>query len=277
MEKELPKVIELEKQSPIPLYYQVEEFLRKWISENMKPGDMLPSEEELCEKFQVSRTVIRQALNILVNKGIIERQRGKGTVVSRPKINEYLVSKLTGFYEDMQSQGLKPVTKVLRQELVKADEMLGYYLNLDPEEEVILIQRLRFVNDEPLLVVSTYLPYKLCPDLLKESLEDKSLYDLLENKYGFRFVWGERSIEAMSASKEDAKFLQVKTGSPLILLKSITYIKGDIPIEYYEAKHRADRSKFLTRLFRISNFENEGLKHLDEILNSRLKLAQEYK
>lgn len=259
------------KDSPVPLYYQIESILLRWISKNLKPGDMLPTEKELCEAFGVSRIVVRQALNDLVNRGVIKRRRGVGTVVIRPKINEYLVSRLTGFHADMKSQGLEPRTKILSKRLVKANELLAYYLDLNIGDEIVELQRLRFVKDEPILIVVNYIPRKFCPDLLDEDLEDRSLYEILETKYKIELVWGERTIEAISASSEDAKLLWIDRGSPLIFLRSITYTHNNVPVEYYEAKHRADRARFVTRLFKTSNIETD---ELEQIFNKESKLTK---
>uniref|UniRef100_A0A832I9E1 GntR family transcriptional regulator n=1 Tax=Pseudothermotoga hypogea TaxID=57487 RepID=A0A832I9E1_9THEM len=261
----------INKDSPVPLYYQIENILLKWITQHLKPGDLLPTEKELCEAFGVSRIVIRQALSELANRSMIRRKRGVGTVVIKPKIDEYLVSKLTGFYADMKSQGLEPVTKLLSKNLIKANELLAYYLGLDVGEKVFEIRRLRFVRDEPILIVINYIPEKFCPELLDEDLERQSLYEILESKFKIELVWGERTIEAISAGPDDSKLLQVKRGAPLIFLRSITYTHNNVPIEYYEAKHRADRTRFVTRLFKTSNLEAWDL---EQILNKELKLTK---
>jgi len=261
----------INKDSPVPLYYQIENILLKWITQHLKPGDLLPTEKELCEAFGVSRIVIRQALSELANRSMIRRKRGVGTVVIKPKIDEYLVSKLTGFYADMKSQGFEPVTKLLSKNLIKANELLAYYLGLDVGEKVFEIRRLRFVRDEPILIVINYIPEKFCPELLDEDLERQSLYEILESKFKIELVWGERTIEAISAGPDDSKLLQVKRGAPLIFLRSITYTHNNVPIEYYEAKHRADRTRFVTRLFKTSNLEAWDL---EQILNKELKLTK---
>lgn len=262
---------QVNKDSPVPLYYQIENILLRWISQNLKAGDLLPTEKELCEAFGVSRIVVRQALTGLANRGIIRRKRGVGTVVIKPKINEYLVSRLTGFYADMKSQGLEPVTKVLSKKLISSDELLAYYLDLRTGEKVFELQRLRYVRGEPILIVINYIPERFCPSLLDEDLETQSLYDILENKYGIELVWGERTIEAISASHEDSKLLGVERGAPLIFLRSITYTHNNVPVEYYEAKHRADRTRFVTRLFKTTHLEaNE----LEKILNKESKLTK---
>lgn len=262
---------QVNKASPVPLYYQIENILLKWISENLKAGDLLPTEKELCEAFGVSRIVVRQALTGLANRGIIRRKRGVGTVVIKPKINEYLVSRLTGFYADMKSQGLEPVTKVLSKKLISADELLAYYLDLRTGEKVFELQRLRFVRGEPILIVINYIPERFCPSLLNEDLETQSLYDILENKYRVELVWGERTLEAISAGPEDSKLLGVERGAPLIFLRSITYTHNNVPVEYYEAKHRADRTRFVTRLFKTTNLEPI---ELEKILDKESKLTK---
>lgn len=240
----------LQRDSPMPLYYQVEKILHNWITKELKPGSVIPGEKDLCDAFQVSRSVIRQALADLTNKGIIKRYRGIGTVVVQPKIDERLVSKLTGFYADMVSQGIKPKTKVLQKEIIKADEILAQYLSIKPNERVIKIHRLRYIEEEPILLVTTFLPFGIFPTLLGEDLENQSLYSVLENKYGIKLLWGERTIEAIAADSQDAKLLGISKGDPLLFLRSITYAEQDIPVEYYEAKHRADRTRFIARLFR---------------------------
>ncbi|HEY8541576.1 MAG TPA: GntR family transcriptional regulator, partial [Pseudothermotoga sp.] len=142
----------LQRDSPMPLYYQVEKILYAWITKELKPGSVIPGEKDLCDAFQVSRSVIRQALSDLTNKGIIKRYRGIGTVVVQPKIDERLVSKLTGFYADMVSQGIKPKTKVLQKEIVKADDIMAQYLSIKPNDRVIKIHRLRYIEEEPILL-----------------------------------------------------------------------------------------------------------------------------
>ncbi|MEJ5229373.1 MAG: GntR family transcriptional regulator [Pseudothermotoga sp.] len=240
----------LHRDSPMPLYYQLEKILEEWIGKELKPGNIIPGEKELCDTFQVSRTVVRQALANLTNKGLIKRYRGVGTVVVQPKIDEHLVSRLTGFYADMISQGIKPRTKVLSKEIVKAGEMLAQYLSIKPTDQVVKIHRLRYIEEEPILLVTTFLPLSIFPDLIDEDLENHSLYSIIEGKYGLKLVWGERTIEAISAESQDAKLLGISKGAPLLFLRSITYTERDIPVEYYEAKHRADRTRFITRLFR---------------------------
>jgi len=260
----IPNVIR--RDSPVPYYYQLEEFLKEGIENGAwKPGQKIPSEAELCEIFDVSRTVVRQALSELVHEGVLYRRKGKGTFVAELKIRESLVQHLTGFYEDMVALGLKPSTKVLEQKVIPAPLKIADALGLEEGEPVVMIDRLRFVDGEPIVLVVTYLPEKLCPGLAKEDLSTQSLYAILEKKYGLELVYGRRTLEAVMATEEEAKLLETEEGDPIVLLRSISYLKDGRPIEYFKALHRGDRSRFEVELVRpgkavspetISSFRN---------------------
>jgi GntR family transcriptional regulator len=242
----------VDRSSPIPYYVQVKEALREHIEHgDWQPGDQLPGEPELCRIFDVSRTVIRQALREMEYEGLIVRAKGKGTFVAEPKIVESLVQKLTGFYQDMVARGHTPVSQVLKQEVTPASPKVAARLNLEPGTPVIEIERLRFVQDEPIVLVTTYLPYALCPKILHEDLSHQSLYALLEKQYGLVIARGHRTLEAVPANEYAARLLQVKKGAPLILLDSVSYLNDGTPIEYYDALHRSDRSRFEVELIRI--------------------------
>ena len=248
--------------SSMPYYAQVRDALIEGIrQDNWQPGNQLPNELDLCDLFGVSRTVIRQALNDLVSNGLIIRKKGKGTFVAEPKIKESLVQKLTGFYQDMVEQGHKPVTRVLKQELMPATRTIAGFLQIDPDTAVVEIERLRFVQDEPIQLTTTYVPHHLCRELIHEDLSHQSLYFYLEKQCGIMIVRGHRSVEAIAANASEAKQLNVKKGAPLILLESVSFLDDGTPIEYYRAVHRGDRTRFEVELFRVresvANSKNE--------------------
>lgn len=250
----------IDHQSPIPYYVQVKEVLRDRIKSGVwKHNDQLPSEAELCEIFAVSRTVIRQALQDLIHDGLVVRLKGKGSFVAPAKISEQLVQKLTGFYHDMTAQGYKPVTQVLRQQVTPAAPQTAEHLALEPGTPVIEIVRLRFVNDIPIVLVTSYLPYALCPGLAQDGLSHQSLYDLLEKKYGLYITNGRRVIQAVPASENEAQLLEVSRGAPLFLLDSVSYLANGMPVEYYFAYHRGDRSQFEVELIRLRETDDVPL------------------
>lgn len=237
--------------SAIPYYIQVKDIIRERIHDGTwSTGDRLPSEAEMCDMFEVSRTVVRQALQDLIHEGLIKRRKGKGSFVAARKISEQLAQKLTGFYQDMVEQGLQPITQVLQQHVIAANQTVAQHLHLEPETPVIEIERLRSVQGVPIVLVTTYLPYSLCPSLVNDDLNNQSLYTLLESRYHLYIGRGRRTIQAVLANGPEAKLLDVVKGAPLFRLESISYLNDGTPIEYYFAYHRGDRSQFEVELIR---------------------------
>lgn len=243
---------DIDRHSYIPLYVQVENALKDMIeSGGTTPGEQLPGEPELCRIFDVSRTVVRQALRDLELQGLIQREKGRGTFVAEPKLREGLFQELTGFYADMAGKGRAPVSQVLTQEVIPATRKIAGFLSLKAGAPVIHIDRLRFVDDEPLVLVATYLPAARCPGLETVDFTRRSLYEYLETAYGIVIARGRRVLEAVPASEYEAGLLRVKKGAPLILLDSISYLADGSPIEYYHAVHRGDRSRFEVELIKL--------------------------
>ena len=249
----------VDRTSPLPYYIQVRDILRENIQDGVwQPGDQIPGEPELCRTFNVSRTVVRQALNEMVHKGLVVREKGKGTFVATPKISESLVGQLTGFHQNMVEQGYNPVARVLRQSIVPASSKMAGYLNVELGSQIIEIERLRFIEDVPIQLVTTYLPYALCPDLVTADFSHQSLYAYLEEQCGIMIARGRRSIEAVPANEYEARHLNVRKGAPLILLDSVSYLEDGTPVEYYHALHRGDRAKFEVELVRVRKVATAG-------------------
>ena len=243
--------------SNIPYYVQLCNLIKERIRQGAwKTGDQLPGEHDLGRDYAVSRTVVRQALSELEQEGLVTRRKGRGTFVAQPKIAESLAQKLTGFYQDMVERGFKPVTQVLHQRVVPATEAVARYLGVEVSTPVIDIKRLRSVNDLPVHLVTSYIPYGLCPALASVDLTNISLYAFLENICGLKLSRGRRFIEAVAATEAEAKLLQVKRGAPLIMLDSVSYLEDGTPIEYYHALYRGDISRFEVELVRVRDQGN---------------------
>ncbi len=238
--------------SNIPYYVQLIDVMKELINAKVwKPGDRIAGEVELCQMYGVSRTVVRQALRELELDGFVTRRKGKGTFIAERKISESLAQRLTGFHQDMVERGLKPVTQVLHHQVVPCTEKVANYLQIAPGAQVIDIKRLRFVEDAPIQLVNSYLPYELCPSLADVDLTNRSLYEFLESTCGLFIAHGRRIIEAVAANEEESKLLKVERGAPLVLLNSISYLEDGRPIEYYHAVHRGDRARFEVELVRF--------------------------
>jgi len=241
----------IHKDSALPLYYQLIERIRAEIeSGRWQPEQQIPSESELCDLFDISRAVVRQALRELEYEGLLVRKQGKGTFVARPIIAYRLAQSLIGLYEDVAAKGPAPISDVLRKETTKASATVAHALQIEAGDDVLLIERLRSVDNEPLVLVTNYLPHDLREVIFDADLRTQSLYVLLEQRCGFNLSHGQRTIQAVAADARQAELLQVKKGAPLISFDGVTYIEGGRPIEWYHSVHRGDRSKFEVELVR---------------------------
>jgi GntR family transcriptional regulator len=246
----------IDRASPLPYYHQLKELLREEIaSGRWSPGTRIPSEPELCVLFDVSRTVVRQALGELEADRLLRRRKGLGTFVAEPKIHGRLVQTLIGFHDDMVAQGRTPVTQVLEHVVVGASTVVAEQLEVSVGTAVVRVARLRSVatDPQPLVLVTTWIPLALCPRLAHADLTQRSLYAFLAEACGLAIATGRRTLEAIAASKADASLLGVEEGDPLLFLRSVTYLADGRALEYYEAKHRGDRTVLEVELVRASS------------------------
>ncbi len=236
--------------SPLPRYYQLKEIMRERVqSDEWKPGDLIPSERELSEKYGISRMTARQAITELVNEGLFYREQGKGTFVSQRKITQQLI-RLTGFTEDIKARGQKPGTKVLSAQMFPADETTAEKLRIDPGTLIFRLQRLRLADDEPLAIELSQITFKGCERLLEEDLEQNSLYRLLETKYGIPLIEADQELEAGLAGNEEVQLLKISLGRPVLFTRRITYTERNQPIEYAKAVYCGNKYIFHTHLKR---------------------------
>ena len=256
-EQSPPPVFTIDFDSNIPYYVQLMGIIRHFVeSGSWKPGTKIPGELQLCSAYEISRTVVRQALRELKFEGVVTTGKGRGTFIAAPKISESLAQKLTGFYEDMVGRGLRPITQVLRQRVLPCPEEMAARLQIPAGAQVIDIKRRRSVGGAPIQLVTSYIPYDLCPRLAHVDLTNRSLYAFLETECGLFIVRGRRFIEAVAAGEQEASLLETELGSPLIRLESISYLEDGRPIEYYHAVHRGDRSRFEVELVRTRSQEH---------------------
>lgn len=240
----------IDRTSPLPFYHQLKQILLTDLRErDLVAGDRLPGDHELCATFDVSRTVVRQALAELETEGVIVRVKGRGTFVAPQKTSEHLVQSLTGLYEDVAARGSHLRSDVRRQEVVPADQQMADGLQIQAGAPLVVIERLRFVDDEPWVLATTYLPYDVAPGLVHDDLTDQSLYALLERDYDVHLTHGHRGVEAAVAGDALAADLGIKAGDPVLVLRSTSYA-GERPVEMFVAYHRGDRSRFEVTLNR---------------------------
>lgn len=241
----------IDKDTPVPLYYQIKQLILTAINEGQfKGGDMLPTELEFCEQCGVSRPTIRQALSELVAEGYLYRLKGKGTFVAMPKIDARFLNKLQSFNQEMQQKGLQPSTKVLSLELVNGRSPINEKLLVAPTQKLIYLERVRFADGEPIVYLETYLPYSPYKELLQEDFVNNSLYSLLEDHYSIHVTRVLREIEAVNATQREAGLLEISKNKALCLVKTVAYTDRGMPVEFSVARYRGDRNKFSVELQR---------------------------
>jgi GntR family transcriptional regulator len=259
----------VDRSSPVPYYYQLRQILERAVTSGSLPvGARLPSEPALCESYNVSRTVVRQALSDLERQGLLTREKGKGTFVAAPKQPEHLVRDLTGLYEDVAARGGMVETKTLRLEVAPVSAHAASRLGLVEGEPIVLLERLRVVDGEPLVVTTAHMPYDLCSPILDLDMTHRSLYATFENELGFKLHSGHRSIEASLARGEVARHLQVAEGAPLLVFTGVTYTTEGRPIEYFVGLHRGDRSRFEADLLRPDSSRSPATPPSDHVSSS---------
>ena len=234
----------LDNNSPIPLYYQLKSFIENQISSGAwKPGEQIPSEAELCQEFQISRTTIRQAIGELVSQGKLKRTQGRGTFVTQYNIEKPLFF-LIGFSQDMKLRGLKPSSRVLKFETIPPSAHITQILRLKENEPAILVKRLRLADDQLMAIDNCYLPFNRYFAIMHENLENNSLYDLLAKKFDTVPVRSIRTIESVGCSPSEAELLDIKIGFPILYIIGTNFDQNDQPFEYDETFYRGDRFTF---------------------------------
>lgn len=248
-------IVKIDPASPLPLYAQLESLLAADIASGvLPPGVRLPNEEELVERYAVSRTTVRQTIQNLVRRGLVEIRRGKGTFVLEPKITQDLTN-LTGFVEDMQSLGRNASARLLDKQTVPATESVARQLAIATGTPVVRIQRVRLADDSPLSFDETWLPREIGERILENDLETEPIFSLLEQKYDTPLVEAEYRLEAVAADATVARALGVALGSPTFLIERTSYTTGRQPVDYEKLYYRGDQIRFVTRLARRARAE----------------------
>ncbi|MGM0755934.1 MAG: GntR family transcriptional regulator [Bacillota bacterium] len=234
----------IDKQSPIPMYHQIMENLKKQIEDGtLAPDTLIPSKREYAERFDISRMTVRQALSNLVNEGYLYRQKGKGTFVSRKKFEQPLQG-LTSFTEDMRQRGLKASSQLVDFKKTVCPEHLLPVLQLSNSDAVYELKRIRLANDEPMAIETSYIPETFAGELTKKHLTG-SLYEYIENHTGLAIAHAKQELEANVASEQEAHVLSISTGSPVLSIARTTYFQNDLPFEYVLSVYRGDRYKLI--------------------------------
>jgi GntR family transcriptional regulator len=203
----------------VPMHSVVRtELLTQIRSGRLHPGDQVPTEPQLMASFNVSRTTVRRALRDLETMGLIDRQPGRGSFVSEPKVEPRL-DRLTGFVEDMEALGLDATASLEVIESLPADSEVSQQLQLAPGETVVHIERVRLANGTPISFDDSYFPSDLGSRIAAENLEDEPFYSILEGKYGIALAGADYVLSATTADERVARLLSIAVGAPVLRLE----------------------------------------------------------
>lgn len=242
----------LAKNSVLPLYHQLAETLRgKIAAGEYAIGDQLPSERELMSIFDISRNTVRDAIDVLVQDGLVERDHGRGTFVAQPQLKLGL-TRLTSFSEDMRERNLQPSSQLLKSEVSYPPEMVAHRLQLLEGDKVLYIERLRLADEIPMAINTSYFSLARCPQLSEENIGEGSIYSLLETRYQIHISHAEQTVRARIANQSQADLLKIAKGDPLLVIEGVAFNTESQPIEYMNQIYRADRYIFSINPVRLS-------------------------
>lgn len=235
--------IELERKSVKPLYSQIYDHIYDQINYRIiDVGDQLPTEMELAEKYKVGRITIRHAIGELAREGLLIRKAGKGTFVAPHKIERELIN-VTSFTSRMEAIGLHANASVISQYTIDADHHIANELKIEEKSPVLYIIRLRFTNGTPVALEKTYISLGLCPGLDEIDLNNRSLYEVLNEQYELKPSESHKTLELAFASSWEAEQLNTIPRAPLFLMRATVYTKKR-PLEYMKSLMRGDKFRF---------------------------------
>ena len=238
-----PGVINIDRTSPVPLYFQLAQHYEAAIrSGALKVGSRLDNEVQLAERLGMSRPTVRAAFLYLSNKGLVVRKRGAGTLVAKESIDRDV--ELTSLYDDLAAAGRAPATKVIRVEVTHASDKVAAALQLPERALVMSLERIRLADGEPMALMHNYLPAGLV-QLNVEMLEQHGLYELLRAS-GIGLYSATQRMGAKNASTAEARTLDETRGTALLTMERIAYDQSGRPVEFARHLYRASRYAFTT-------------------------------
>ena len=226
--------------SKIPLYHQLKEKIKTDIlNGRLKEGDLIDSERELSDKFNLSSTTVRRALNDLVQENLLERKAGKGTFVRIRRVKRDL-RKVLSFTNNMIEMGFAPSSKVLSKKIVNAGAFARESLKLKKGAKVVMLKRLRFANDMPMMLETRFVNLDMCPDIMDHELSG-SMWKIYTNHYGCKPMRHSQTLGISKIEARPAALLGVDENAVVYIIKGVTYAEDGRAIECEESFYRSDK------------------------------------
>lgn len=237
----------IDRESGVPLYYQIAQYLRAQIGSGVfRPGQALPTEEALQQTFHVSRATIRQAIRSLTSSGLVRMDRPRGTFVNEPRLVEQLPT-LISFSDEVRRAGMEPGARLIAARLERPPDLVRTQLRLEPDVDALMVSRLRLADGEPIAVLTSWIPSAI--GIGPHDDFSGSLYDLF-TRCGAAPLHADQVLDAVNADTQTAGLLGVPRRTALLVVTRTTFGSRDIPIEYVVGWYRADRYRYSVRLSR---------------------------
>ena len=237
----------VDKRSSIPLYMQIHDLVRQRIQDGeYLPGDQVPSELEISARHQVSRMTARKALDLLVAKGLLYRSQGKGTYVAENTV-AFRLSTMLSFSRTLQAQGYQVETEVLRKAIMPGAPDVVKKLRLPADNPVIVIQRLRRVQGQAATIHTSFLEQRIYEPIMQADLTQESLLDLIQTISRTAIAYTQDSVQADVAVAEEAHWLEIQPGSPVLRVEGVAYAENGQPTRLTKAVYRGDMFKLIVR------------------------------
>jgi GntR family transcriptional regulator len=235
--------MELDRNSPLPLWAQLESALKVRLDSG-EFDDRFPTDNELVGEYAVSRHTVREAIRHLNKSGILRRERGRGTVINRSDFEQPLGA-LYSLFESIEASGVVQRSEVieLREDL---NPVVAEQLELPADAPLLFLERLRLADDEPLAIDRAWLPMSVAAPLLTSDFEHTALYDELERRCGIRPEAGWERIAPLLPSPEERKLLAMRRGEAAFFLERLS-TSSDVPLEWRTTTVRGDRYRFVSR------------------------------
>lgn len=235
----------VDRSTPVPVYYQLKLLIKNAIDSGvLRHGESIPTEAELSAELNVSRPTIRQCMADLVNEGYLSRMKGKGSFVSRPKIEANYIAKHESIYTIIKNCGYTPSTRVLAFEKVEGIQAINEQLQIPESEQLYHLSRLFMADGEPMLFSESYTQASRFEGLLKYNFADKSLFATLRDVFHTPVTIVRREITAANAAQRDAEMLNIPKNKAICLVYNLAYDENNKPVEYSASKYRSDKIKF---------------------------------
>jgi GntR family transcriptional regulator len=236
----------VDKQSPVPVYYQLKKLiLAKIAAGEFGPNQPIPSERELCDTLKISRMTVRQALNQLANEGVLYREKGRGTFVSKSKIEQ---RNIMSFSDMVIQKGMRPAAKILYFQKTPPTPDFPELAEPLNSELFYHIRRLRLADTTPIGIEEVFIPEKHCPNLEQFDLT-ASLYRIIREKYTLSISYVDNEIESSLPHQDERELLAIPDNTPVIRINGKSYTESDLTILYERSIYRADEYKFSARIY----------------------------